>query len=120
MTAPTDRGGLLRVARRVLAIGQWIAEREKLPQSEPGPVPRRSALNDMSRLTGRESLPFISHPVDAQGWFLSWLITSERLPVASLDHQPGAGSLFRWLLTAEQPTIAPIPEPTKEASSDEP
>jgi hypothetical protein len=120
MTSPTDRGGLRRVARRVLAIGQWVAEREKLPQSEPGLLPRRSTLNNMIRLTGHESLPFISQPVKEQGRFLSWLIGSEQLPIATFDHQPGAGSLFRWLLTAEQPTIAPIPEPTKEASSDEP
>ena len=108
VTAPTDRGGLLRFTRRVLAIGQWVAEREKLPHGEPGPLPLRSALNDMSRLTGRESLPFISQPVEAQDRFLSWLIASERLPIATFDHQPGVGSLFRWLLKAEQPPNAPI------------
>jgi len=74
----------------------------------------------MIRMTGRESLPFISQPVEEQGRFLSFLIASERLPIATFDHQPGAGSIFRWLFTAEQLTIAPIPEPTKEASSDEP
>ena len=120
MTSPTDRGGLRLVARRVLAIGQWVAEREKLPQSESGPLPRRSTLNNMIRLTGRESLPFNSQPVEAQDRFLSWLSASERLPISNLDHQPGAGSLFRCLFTAEHPTIAPTPEPTKEASSDEP
>ena len=120
MTAPIDRGGLRRFARRVLAIGRWVAEHEKLPQSEPRPLPRRSPLNDVIRLSGRESLPLISQPVEEQGRFLSFLIASERLPIANLDHQPGAGSLFRWLFTAEQLTIAPMPEPTKEASSDEP
>jgi len=120
MTSPTDRGGLQRVARRVLAIGQWIVQPEKLPQSEPRPLSRRSTLIDMIRMTGRESLPFISQPVEEQGRFLSFLIASERLPIATFDHQPGAGSIFRWLFTAEQLTIAPIPEPTKEASSDEP
>jgi len=103
-----------------LAIGRWVAEHEKLPQSEPKLLPRRSTLNGISRLTGRESLPFISQPAEIQDRFLSWLIASERLPTATLDHQPGAGSLFRWYFTAEQPTITPIAEPIKEASSDEP
>ena len=120
MTSPTDRGGLRRVARRVLAIGQWIAQPEKLPQSDPETRPRRSALNDMGWLTGRDRLPTISQQGHPRGRFLPWLIAPERLPIEGPGNEPGARSLFRWLFTADQLTVPRISEPTKETSSDEP
>ena len=120
MTGPADHRKLQRVARRMLAIGQWIAQGEKLPQSDPEPLPRRSALNDIGWLTGRDRLPTISQPLQAQDRVLSWLIAPERLPIGGPGYEPGARSLFRWLFTADQLTVPRISEPTKETSSDEP
>jgi len=104
----------------VLAIGQWIVQPEKLPQSDPESLRRGSALNDMGWLTGRDRLPMISQQGQPQGRFLPWLISPERLPIEGPGYEPGARSLFRWFFTADQLTVAQISEPTKEASSDEP
>ena len=120
MTPPNNLGGFRRITRRLWAIGTWIAEREDLSRTVPEPLPRRSALNDAGWLIDRDSLPFIPQRAEGHGRFFSWLIASERLPVATFDHEPGAGSLLRWFFTADQPAVTQKPEPTKEASSDEP
>ena len=120
MTGQTDHGGFRRVARQMLAIGQWIAQGEMLPQSDPKPLRRRSVLNDTGWLAGRDRLPSISQQGHAQGRFLTWLIAPERLPIEGPGYEPGARSLFRWLFTADQLTVPRISEPTKETSSDEP
>lgn len=120
MALPTDRGELRRVTRRLLAIGQWIAQRETLPQTDPTSLHPRSVPNAIGWLTHKDFLPPIQPPIQPHRRFLSWLITPERLPAETPGREQLAGSILRWFFTSETLTITQSPNPTKEASSDEP
>lgn len=119
MSRPTESNVLRRLVRRMMALGKWVAEPDRLPDLPPDSTHRPPSPSPSKWLIGREQLPPVVVPATTRGSFIAWLVFPESLPEIRGDREPIAGSLLHWICTGEQLTTTDRSKPTKEASNHE-
>ena len=104
------------VIRKILVFWKWLARRDVLPETTPGPEGRRRGSSFLSWLFATDSLPHAPPAPSRPRRRPRWLLSAGSLPDPPQRDAAAAPSFLVWLFRPERLPSPPSDPANKEAS----